>query len=312
MKFIVTGAGGFLGSNVVRKLLERGHEVLAASSQDRETIISRIGQRGGHNVINHRKLEVCKNSKLLSGSSLDTFDSVVNCAFPWNRDGYQMALGLEFHRNLLELIRDLNIPTFVNVSSQSLYPSDRHLPAKEEDSVVCHSPYTTGKYAMELMSSAILGENRVLNARVSSLIGVSYEIRLVNRLIVRALNSQPLVIKGGQQEFDYMDVRDAAGALAKLGEIGVVDDQSVVNVGAGHPATLLQIAHQVKDIVREETGLEVDLELEDAESPHTTSAIDNSRLGEVYGFYASIPLDRTIHWILDSHRAQAEPVKLFV
>lgn len=304
MRFLVTGAGGFLGSNVVRTLLDRDHEVLALSSQAPEDIISRIGRGGGHSEIEHRRLEVAGNELLLDHTSLKGCDAVVNCAFPWNRDGLEMATGLEFHRNLVEVVDQSNIPTFVNVSSQSVYPSNRRTPATEKDPVNCHSPYTTAKYALELLTLAVLGEQRTLNARVSSLIGVGYDIRLVNRFVLSALQSRPIVIKGGEQLLDYMDVRDGANALSLLGEGGVIDRQNTINVGAGRPLRLLEIACRVRDVVEQETGLNISLEVEGDTSPQTNSALDCTSLEKLYGFRASIPIDSTIRWILEAFKAQ--------
>ncbi|MFP3340609.1 hypothetical protein R0J91_21705, partial [Micrococcus sp. SIMBA_131] len=77
--------------------------------------------------------------------------------------------------------------SFVNVPSQSAYSQARTEPADEGSPTECDTPYSTGKYAMELAAELVLAPQALVNARMSSLIGPGYDVRIGRRFIARFL-----------------------------------------------------------------------------------------------------------------------------
>lgn len=239
------------------------------------------------------------NTELLSGAPLRSIDAVIHCAFPWRRGGVEMGRGLEFHQKLLMGARDAGVPTLVHVSSQSVYARDRVRPAREGDDVDLDSPYSTAKYALELFSTSVLGSHVCVNARVGSLIGVGYDVRLVNRFIRRALGGQPIEVRGGRQVVDFTDVRDAAAALRLIGEQGSRGHE-VVNVGAGQPLTLLELARVVVEEVEGVVGRRLPVTVDTRTDEYMSSALCNRVLAETYRFQPSHTLRDSVRWILHS------------
>lgn len=242
MRCVVTGAGGFLGSALVRRLASGGcGEVIACTSQ-RENMKQRVTAASLTNV------SIVSREALLEGTGLlEEGDVLVNCAFPRStQDGRDVARGLSYIARLLTLARAAGCRV-VNVSSQSVYDPHRTAPATETDEPCPTSAYAVGKYAVELMVEAQIVSGRRVNVRLASLIGPGFDARLVNRFVHEVIRGNDLqIVAGGTQGgvYDFMDVRDAAEGLATLVE-SPGDWEPVYNLGSSQPATLEAIARRV-------------------------------------------------------------------
>lgn len=295
MRYVITGAGGFLGRNVVSEVLENtGAEILAVSSKPPKELIWQLASDG--NTANRSRIEVVEPTELLGRGILSTSDKVINCAFPWNTGGENMAAGIEFLTELFSTASRENVATFVNVSSQSVYRQDRESPADEESPVECDTTYSTAKYALERAADAVFGEGINVNARLSSLVGAGYDIRIVNRFINQAKAGEPLVVFGGEQSFDFMDVRDAARALvliAREGHKGFGD----LNVGSSNPLNLREIATLTARVMENVLMRPVLIDWRDSKGDNRSLALDCTRLKRQYGFRPKYTLADSITWI---------------
>lgn len=304
MRFVVTGAGGFLGSTLVRELLSTtDHEVVAVSSQGPAEMKELLERHPFPRL--SRTPHVHAREELLQEGFLRSGDVVVNCAFPWNRGGTAMAQGLEYLTRLFKAASSADLHSFVNVSSQSVYSQARTEPADEDSPIECDTPYSTGKYAMELAAALVLSPQVLVNARMSSLIGVGYDVRIVNRFIKTFLAGDTVTIQGGEQTFDFMDVRDAARALIAVALAGPPEGSTALNIGSNNPLTLKEIAETVADVVRAEIGLPAEISWEAPAGDDRTLGLDSGLLHRHYGFTSRHSLDDTARLILEALTAAA-------
>lgn len=297
MRFVVTGAGGFLGSTLVRELLSTtDHEVVAVSSQG-PAEMKELLERPPFPRLS-RTPHVHAREELLQEGFLRSGDVVVNCAFPWNRGGTAMAQGLEYLTRLFKAAASVDLHSFVNVSSQSVYSQARTEPAAEDSPIECDTPYSTGKYAMELAAALVLSPQVLVNARMSSLIGVGYDVRIVNRFIKKFLAGDTVTIQGGEQTFDFMDVRDAAQALITVAVAGPRPEGPALNIGSNNPLTLKEIAQTVADVVRAETGHPAEISWEASAGDDRILGLDSTRLQSDFGFVPRYTLGESARLIL--------------
>lgn len=297
MRFVVTGAGGFLGSSVVRELLaETDHDVVAVSSQTDGELAAQL-ERAPYPAL-RRFPQVHPRTRLLEAGFLRDGDIVINCAFPWNRGGRAMADGLEYLTRLFQSAHAVDLHTFVNVSSQSVYSQARAEAADESSPIECDTPYSTGKYAMELAAELVLSPAVLVNARMSSLIGPGYDVRIVNRFIKKFLEGETVTIQGGEQTFDFMDVRDAAQALITVAMAGPRPEGPALNIGSNNPLTLKEIAETVADVVRAETGHPAELSWGASAGDDRILGLDSTRLQSDFGFVPRYTLGESARLIL--------------
>lgn len=139
MNLVITGAGGFLGRN----LLEQGQKMFRKELK----IIAVTGQKTDSNIIAFGREE------FFTGYQFNDTDILINCAFPRNKDGFQMANGLDYIVRLLE--KAASEGAVINISSQSVYSQKRLCTADERTQLSLESEYAIGKYATELMINSL-------------------------------------------------------------------------------------------------------------------------------------------------------------
>ena len=239
-RIIVSGASGFLGSNIINKALHDGIDVVAITSKE----------------MNRSDLISVKTDEFLEkGCLLNSDDVFVNCLFPTNADGYKMAGGLEKVYRMISTARISGVGAFINISSQSVYASKRTTAAKESDMLSLESPYAVGKFSSEAFTNQVFGDLPHTNIRMASLLGVGYDQRIVNRMIDQALEGKPLKVIGGMQRYGFLDVRDAAVGLIKLAMSNPDNWKEVYNLGRNESYSLIDVVECIVTEMKALTGI---------------------------------------------------------
>ncbi|MFV0258214.1 MAG: NAD-dependent epimerase/dehydratase family protein [Acidimicrobiales bacterium] len=263
---VVTGGAGFIGANLCRTLLERGHE--------RIVVIDDLST--GHRS-NLDGLAV----ELVEASILDT-DALARAVRPGSVVVHLAALGsvprsvadpITSHgvnatgtMLVLEAARAAGSPQVVLASSSSVY-GDNDAPAKHEGLPAApKSPYGASKLAAEAYT---LAHQRtygmgVLAFRFFNVFGPLQTAGHVYAAVVpsfvdRALRGRPLVIHGdGKQSRDFTYVGTVCATIAEAVERRVTFD-GPVNLAFGTQIPLLEII----DLIAAEVGTELEVEMVD-------------------------------------------------
>ena len=227
-KIVVTGGAGFLGSNVVQLLLEKGSHVVVLDDFSNGKLFHLKF------LVDHPRLEIMRGD-------VTTIDDVQK-AF----QGCQMVIHLavlclrqsikEPHRvnkvivqgtlNCLEAARSKNMDLFLNCSSSEVYGSANYIPMNEQHPLHPETPYASAKVAQDMY---VYSYGRTFGLpwttiRPFNLYGPNshwqgHRGELIPKMIVRAMNRKPLVVFGnGSQTRDFTFVRDAARAIVAVAE----------------------------------------------------------------------------------------------
>jgi UDP-glucose 4-epimerase len=251
MNCLVTGGAGFLGSHVVRELLQSGHDVAVLDDLS-----------GGFPE------NVPPQAKLITGSILDR--ELLAEIFSEHRFRYVFHLAAYAAEGLSHFIKHFNytnnvigsvnlineaikhdIDCFVFTSSIAVYghnqlPMTEELPPRPED------PYGIAKYAVELELAAsqkmfglnyvifrphnVYGEYQNIGDRYRNVIGI-----FMNQIMQR----QPLTIFGdGSQTRAFSYVGDISGPIAQAAARQDIYGQTF-NIGADQPYSILELARQI-------------------------------------------------------------------
>lgn len=297
MRIMLTGAGGFLGRHLIGMLTAAGHHVIAVSSQPEAEL--RNAWVASSEQLRGELIEVVSTTDLfaVADDRFASLDVLVNAGFPRAATGPLLAQGLDFQARLFGEAAQAGVGRAVNISSQSVYDGERAVAAAEGDEAYLDTPYATAKYASEIIAEALLGDIPLVHLRLSSLIGPGFDQRLVNKMVLRALAGHDLQVAGGAQIFDFMDVRDAARAVALMCEAPLQGSPETVNIGSANPMTLLEIAECVVRVLHEDFAVDTVVNVEPAESAPRSSALDCRKLIEEYGFAVEYDLRSTIRAI---------------
>lgn len=145
MKILVTGAAGFIGSHLSKKLIKGGNKVLGIDNfntyYDVDLKYARLNK-----LVNHKNF-ICKNIDLCDKPQLEeifknnNFDIVVNLAAQAgvrhsikNPQSYLDSNLIGF-MNILEAVRNYKIPHLIYASSSSVYGNSDNIPYSESQNI---------------------------------------------------------------------------------------------------------------------------------------------------------------------------------
>ena len=173
MKILVTGAAGFIGSNLLGRLASRGDEVVGLDNiNDYYDVRLKYGRlcvngfdgpfEDGRVKVSSKwsscrfvKLDICDKAALDALFAEEHFDTVVNLAaqagvrYSITNPYAYLHSNLEGFLNILEACRNFKVRHLVYASSSSVYGDEEHLPKQEGIEGTLLSPYALTKRADE-------------------------------------------------------------------------------------------------------------------------------------------------------------------
>lgn len=163
MKFLVTGAAGFIGFHVSERLLAAGYQVIGIDNlndyYDVNLKLARLDLLKKHSAFRFDKIDLADREAMATLFSAEQFQRVIHLAAQAgvrysleNPHAYAEA-NLIGHLNVLEGCRHNKIEHLLYASSSSVYGLNRKMPFSTEDSVDHPvSLYAATKKANELMA----------------------------------------------------------------------------------------------------------------------------------------------------------------
>lgn len=323
MKLLVTGAAGFIGSALVNRLLEEGHEVVGLDNINayydtrlkfRRLALAGIAQgdiRDYHlttSTVNPAyrfiKLDLTERTELEQLFRTERFDAVVNLA---GQAGVRYSIENPYSYvqsnvvgflNILEGCRQHGVRHLLYASSSSVYGDGNHVPYREDEPTDAPvSLYAATKKSDELMAHAyhaLYGFNAV-GLRFFTVYGPDGRPDMAPSLFLHALlDGRPIrVFNHGDLSRDFTYIDDIVeGILCILR--GLPADGSlcrVYNIGRSEPVRLMDFIHVLEEV----SGHQAVLQMEPMQpgDVHCTYA-DTSALQRDFGYRPSVSLHEGI------------------
>ena len=238
MKCLVTGGAGFIGSNLVDKLIEDGHEVNILdnlSTGKKENINEKANFFKGD--ISYPTLD----KKIFEGVDVVFHTAALARVQPSIDDPVEFdKVNVGGTLNMLKLAVDNGVKRFVYSASSSAYGNTDKLPQKETDPTDPLSPYGVQKmvgeiyctmfpkvYDIETVSLRyfnVYGERQSLEGAYCLVMGIFAQQRL---------NGKPMTINGdGEQRRDFTYVGDVVDANIRAATSDKVGNGEVINIGS--------------------------------------------------------------------------------
>jgi len=294
MKVVVTGASGFLGRALIRRLLEAGHTVTATACNH----IPAAEQP----LLTWKWLDLGQPdvgwSKLLAGAEVvyhlawSTIPSEANRA-PANDARVNIVGSLR----LIEAIQnDGCISRVVFASSGgTVYGVLSRIPAPEDHPLRPISAYGVSKRAVEAYLEVIHGETGLsgVSLRMGNLYGPGQGLQRVFGAVThfahKAVSGEPIRIFGdGSVTRDYLYIDDAVDALMRA---GAHTQHGNFNIGTGIGHSLNQVA----DIIGADLGRDLVIErLEARRFDVPVSILDASRAREIFDWKPGVTFEEGI------------------
>jgi UDP-glucuronate 4-epimerase len=267
MKILVTGAAGFIGCNLSKRLVKNGHDVLAIDNYSNYYSIE-LKEARVKNLLNPvglqvRNVDICDENELSKLYKENNFEVVINLAA---QAGVRLSLteydkytqsNLNGFGNILRMNLIHEVPNFLYASSSSVYGDLASIPYIEsEQNLSPNSFYGATKLANEVLAKGSTRNNKVKSRglRLFTAYGpwgrpdMAY-LRIINS----ALQEKEFSLFGdGSIERDFTFVDDVTRMVDKL-MIDLVDKpygfSDLVNLGGGKPSSMLELISTVEAIL---------------------------------------------------------------
>jgi UDP-glucose 4-epimerase len=255
-RVLVTGGGGFIGSNLVRALVERGDQVrvldnFSTGSQENLTGLDveiiegelRSYERV-HNAV--RGTEVVYHLGALGSVPRSVQDPLTSS-----------AVNVEGTLNVLLAARDERVRRVVFSSSSSVYGSTGALPRTEEMAPDPISPYGVAKLAAErycISFSRVYESFETVVLRYFNVFGPaqspeSQYAAVVPLFMTAIAGGKPITIYGdGEQSRDFTYVANVVDATVRAADAADANGR-IFNVAAGQPANVNELAESIGRIL---------------------------------------------------------------
>lgn len=318
MKSLITGGGGFIGSHLAERLLEKGDEIYVIdnfSTGSLDNIQHLLSESKFHltvgTIMNEKTLEPLVQAcdrifhlaaavgvRLIIERPVDTIETNI--------------LGTEIVLRLANKYKKKALIT----STSEVYGKGNHVPFKEEDdrtygpTVKSRWSYATSKAVDEFLALAYFHEKKlpVVIARLFNTIGPrqtgSYGM-VVPSFVQQALLGHPITVYGnGKQTRSFTYVDDVVSAIRQLMEHPRAVGE-VFNVGNSEEISINDLAKLVKNIVggdSEIVHISYDEAFEKGFEDMQRRVPNITKIKELIGFKPTVDLEESIKRIVEYYR----------
>ena len=264
MRSLVTGGAGFIGSHLVDKLLEMGHQVTVVDNESSICNEEFYWNDEAWNV----KADI-SDPQIMEQVSNCVNEGMPKIDYVFHLAAYsriQIALknpvgcvktNVLGTTTLLQYAREHGVKAFVNSSTSSSYGLKNEPPLREDMTPDCLNPYSVSKVAAENMCKMYsdLFDLNVVNLRYFNVYGerqplVGQYAPVVGLFLEQWKRGEPLTIVGdGEQRRDFTHVRDVVRANIAAAERASDISGEIINVGTGTNHSVNQVANMILSLI---------------------------------------------------------------
>jgi GDP-L-fucose synthase len=295
VRVLVTGGGGFLGSHLVTRLEDDGHDVFVARRDEYDlTSFEETGRMLGD-----------AGAELVFHLAAEVGGIGANRANPGRYWYANLAMGM----NVLEQARLSETPKLVIVGTVCSYPKFAPIPFREEDLWDGYPEETNAPYGVAKKSILVGAQAYREQYGVNGIFLVPANLygprdnfdletgHVIAHLIRKMIEADEEVVLWGDgsptREFLYVD--DCVEGLVLAAER--YDGPDPVNLGSSHEISIRELAELVADATGYEGRIAWD---ETKPNGQPRRSVDGSRARELFGFEAKTDLrdgiERTVAW----------------
>ncbi|HVG55187.1 MAG TPA: NAD-dependent epimerase/dehydratase family protein [Vicinamibacterales bacterium] len=255
-RVVITGGTGFVGANLVRRLIQEGHQpaLIVRPGHASWRIDSIREQIAVHAVILSDPFAVLKALDTLRPAWI--FHLAAHGAYSWEKDAAQMIqTNVVGTANLLEAASKTGVEAFVHAGSSSEYGRLGHAPSETEAGQP-DTPYAITKAAATALCAVARNASmRIRTLRLYSVYGPFEDPRrFLPSLIVHGLRGvlPPLVSPQTARDFVYVD--DVLDAFLLAARDTSSEAGAIYNIGTGVQTTIgdaVEAARRVMGIATE-------------------------------------------------------------
>ena len=317
MKFLVTGAAGFIGMYCCQRLLDQGHQVVGLdnlnSYYDPKLKEYRLAQLLGRDNFEFVKLDLANREGMAELFAKHGFQRVIHLAA---QAGVRYSIEAPFDyidsnlvgmATILEGCRHNGVEHLVYASSSSVYGMNEKIPFSEDDMVDQPvSLYAATKKANELMAHAYskLYAIPTTGLRFFTVYGPAGRPDMAPWLFTEAiLNDQPIkVFNHGKMQRDFTYIDDIVEGIVRIQDVIPTAEipYSLFNIGNNQPIELSRFISAIETATGK-TAEKNNLGMQPGDVERTYA--DTARLEAAVGYKPAMDIETGMKRFVDWYRS---------
>ncbi len=312
---LVTGAGGFIGSQLVEALITRGAHVRA---------FVRYNSRNDYGLLSLLPSQLSQELEIIAGDLRDA-EAIMAAAQKTNvifHLGALIAIPYSYHhprevietnvlgtQNILNAARQCAVEKVIHTSTSEVYGTARYVPIDEAHPLQGQSPYSASKIGADKIAESYY---RAFNVPVATIrpfntYGPRQSARaVIPTIITQALTRDTVHLGSLHPTRDLTYVEDTVAGFLKVAESPLSVGQEW-NIGSNYEISIGDLAQKIIGLIGRPVTLTTDSErLRPGKSEVERLWADNRKAREQLGWTPQISLDeglrRTIAWIGENLR----------
>jgi dTDP-glucose 4,6-dehydratase len=308
VRVLVTGAGGFIGSHLVERLV--GEEATVRAFVHYDAIgswgwLDASPVRGDVEVVAGDIAD--RDSVVRAVSGVDVvfhLAALIGIPYSYAAPASYVRTNIEGTLNVLTAARERGVSRVVHTSTSEVYGTARRVPMDEEHPLHAQSPYAATKIAADKLAEAFHRSFGVpvVTVRPFNTFGPRQSGRaVIPTIISQALAGRPARLGNLTPTRDFNFVANTVDGFLRAGGAEGVDGRTV-NLGTGRETSIRDVVNAVERILGRQVEVEEDSERRRAPDSEVERLVADSRLaGELLGWTPRVTLEegleRTIEWI---------------
>lgn len=317
---LVTGAGGFIGSHLVDRLVREGAKVRA---------FVRYNARGDAGLLRFINPKIYEELEIIPGDLRDVeamhvaakgVDTIFHLgaliAIPYSYDHLREVVETNVMGSLNVLLsaREMNVRRVIQTSTSEVYGTARYAPIDEKHPLQAQSPYSASKIGADKLSESLYHSFNlpVVTLRPFNTYGPRQSARaIIPTIITQALTRDEVHLGSLDPVRDFTFVSDTVDGFMK---VAVADEKVLgeeINLGTGEMISIGDLVTVIFDLLGKQPKVITDTQrLRPPKSEVFKLQSNNAKAGELIGWTPQVSLraglQQTIEWI-SQHLSHFQP-----
>ncbi len=314
-KVLVTGAGGFIGSHLIERLIDLGADVKG---------FARYNSRNDWGLLEIIPPQKLDSLEIISGD-LQDFDAVfsavrdvdvifhlgslISIPYSYIRPRDTIENNILSTLNILTAARDSGVEKVVHTSSSEVYGTALYVPIDEKHPLQGQSPYSASKIGADKIAESFYCsfDLPVATIRPFNTYGPRQSARaIIPTIITQAIEQEKIKLGSLFPTRDYTFVRDTVNGFIKMAEskssIG-----EVINIGSNFEISMGDLAQRISSLLNKDIEIVQDSSrVRPLKSEVKRLWCDNAKAKRLLGWEPQVSLDEglkeTIEWISENKK----------